>query len=143
MSHQNLNLYTVLLLARASKDPRLQGRGRLLNPCTKQNVRMRRLRTYQRWKQLQADHPHNKQKFYGLSHYAPTFYNYNPTNRFRSCSHLQYPHPHFLQKAYPLTDFTPFDHYDFLLPRDQIIGLLLDNSLYVEIFTFVRLAKAN
>jgi len=25
-----------------------------------------------------------------------------------------------------------FDHYDFLLPRDQIIGLLLDNSLDVE-----------
>jgi hypothetical protein len=22
-----------------------------------------------------------------------------------------------------------FDHYDFLLPRDQIVGLLLDNSL--------------
>ena len=25
-----------------------------------------------------------------------------------------------------------FDHYDFLLPRDQIIGLLLDDSLDVE-----------
>ena len=25
-----------------------------------------------------------------------------------------------------------FDHYDFLLPRDQIVGLLLDNSLDVE-----------
>ena len=23
-------------------------------------------------------------------------------------------------------------HYDFLLPRDQIVGLLLDNSLHVE-----------
>jgi hypothetical protein len=29
--------------------------------------------------------------------------------------------------------FSPaFDHYDFLLPRDQIVGLLLDNSLDVE-----------
>ena len=26
----------------------------------------------QQWKQLQAAHPQNKQKFYGLSHYAPT-----------------------------------------------------------------------
>jgi hypothetical protein len=25
-----------------------------------------------------------------------------------------------------------FDHYEFLLPRDQIVGLLLDNSLDVE-----------
>jgi hypothetical protein len=25
-----------------------------------------------------------------------------------------------------------FDHYDFLLPRDQLVGLLLDNSLDVE-----------
>jgi hypothetical protein len=136
MSHQNLNLYTVLLLARASKDPRLQGRGRLLNPCTKQNVRMRRLRTYQRWKQLQADHPHNKQKFYGLSHYAPTpsitsihqiglgiahTFSTLILNSFKKWIHSQ--------------TSPAFDHYDFLLPRDQIIGLLLDNSLDVEIFT--------
>ena len=26
----------------------------------------------QRWKQLQSDNPHHSQKFYGLSHYAPT-----------------------------------------------------------------------
>ena len=26
----------------------------------------------QQWKQLQAEHPQNKQKFYGLSHFAPT-----------------------------------------------------------------------
>ena len=26
-----------------------------------------------------------------------------------------------------------FDHYDFLLPRDQIVGLLLENSLDVDL----------
>jgi hypothetical protein len=32
----------------------------------------------------------------------------------------------------PAGECPPFDHYDFLLPCEQIIGLLLENSLDVE-----------
>ena len=38
----------------------------------------------------------------------------------------------FKKLVHSLTDFTCLWSYDFLLPRDQIIGLLLDNSLEVE-----------
>ena len=84
----------------------------------------------QRWKQIQADHPQHNQKFYGLCHYAPTpsittiqqlglgiAHAFSPLiiNSFKKLVHSQ--------------TSPAFDHYDFLLPRDQIVGLLLDNSL--------------
>jgi hypothetical protein len=69
------------------------------------------------------------QKFYGLSHYAPTpsittiqqlglgithaFSTLIIINSFKKLVHSQ--------------TSPAFDHYDFLLPRDQIVGLLLDN----------------
>jgi len=87
----------------------------------------------QRWKQLQSDSPHHSKKFYGLSHYAPTpsittiqqlgvgithAFSTLIINSFKKLVHSQ--------------TSPAFDHYDFLLPRDQIVGLLLDNSLDVE-----------
>ena len=87
----------------------------------------------QRWKQFQADHPQHNQKFYGLSHYAPTpsittiqqlslgiahAFSTLIINSFKKLVHSQ--------------TLPAFDHYDFLLPRDQIVGLLLD-SLDVEL----------
>ena len=90
------------------------------------------IKTDQRWKQLQADQPQNKQKFYGLSHYSPTTsittiqqlglgivhtFGTLILNSFKKLVH---------SKTSPA-----FDHYDFLFPCDQIIGLLLDNSLDV------------
>ena len=71
--------------------------------------------------------------FYGLSHYAPTpsittiqqlglgithAFSTLIINSFKKLVHSQ--------------TSPAFDHYDFLLPRDQIVGLLLDNSLDVE-----------
>ena len=88
----------------------------------------------QRWKQLQADNPQHNQKFYGLSHYAPTTsittiqqlglgithaFSTLIINSFKKLVHSQ--------------TSPAFDHYDFLLPHDQIVGLLLDNSLDVEL----------
>ena len=79
---------------------------------------------------LQSDSPHQSQKFYGLSHYAPTpsittiqqlgvgithAFSTLIINSFKKLVHSQ--------------TSPAFDHYDFLLPRDQIVGLLLDNSL--------------
>jgi hypothetical protein len=87
----------------------------------------------QRWKQLQSDNPQHCQKFYGLSHFAPTpsittiqqlglgithAFSTLIINSFKKLVHSQ--------------TSPAFDHYDFLLPRDQIVGLLLDNSLDVE-----------
>jgi len=87
----------------------------------------------QRWKQLQAEHPQHNQKFYGLSHYAPTpsittiqqlglgithAFSTLIINSFKKLAHSQ--------------TAPAFDHYDFLLPRDQLVGLLLDNSIDVE-----------
>ena len=87
----------------------------------------------QRWKQLRADNPQHSQKFYRLSHYAPTpsittiqqlglgiahAFSTLILNSFKKLVHSQ--------------TSPAFDHYDFLLPRDQIFGLLLNNSLDVE-----------
>ena len=84
----------------------------------------------QRWKQIQADNPQHNQKFYRLSHYAPTpsistiqqlglgivhAFSTLIINSYKKLAHSQ--------------SSPAFDHYDFLLPRDQIVGLLLDNSL--------------
>ena len=60
----------------------------------------------QRWKQLQADHPQHNQKFYGLSHYAPTPSITTIQQLGLGIAHafsLQYPHHQFLQKACPIT----------------------------------------
>ena len=109
-------------------------------PCTTVQPTSQPLSAYsskheadQRWKQLQAEHPQHNQKFYGLSHYAPTpsiitiqqlglgithAFSTLIVNSFKKLVHSQ---------------TTPaIDHYDFLLPRDQLVGLLLDNSLDVE-----------
>ena len=87
----------------------------------------------QLWKQLKADHPKHNQKFYGLSHYTPTpsittiqqlglgithAFSTLIINSFKKLVHSQ--------------TSPAFDHYDFLLPRDQIVGLLLDNSLDIR-----------
>jgi hypothetical protein len=75
----------------------------------------------------------HKQKFFGLSHYAPSpsittikqlslgivhAFSTLILNSFKKLVHSQ--------------TSPAFDHYDFLLPRDQIVGLLLDNSLDVH-----------
>jgi hypothetical protein len=88
----------------------------------------------QRWKQLQADNPKHNQKFYGLSHYAPTpsittiqqlglgithAFSTLIINSFKKLVHSQ--------------TSPAFDHYGFLLPRDQFVGLMLDNSLDVDL----------
>ena len=89
----------------------------------------------QRWKQLQSDSPHStpQSKILRTQPLCPnTFHNHNPTTRIRYYSRLQHSHHQLLQKACPFSDTPAFDHYDFLLPRDQIVGLLLDNSLDVE-----------
>jgi hypothetical protein len=86
-------------------------------------------------KQINDGHPQNKQKFYGLSHFAPTpsittiqqlglgivhAFSNLILNSYKKLVHSQ-------------TSTSPaFDLYDFQFPRDQIIGLLLDNSLDVE-----------
>ena len=59
----------------------------------------------QRWKQLQSDNPHHSQKFYGLSHYAPTP-SITTTTRIRYYSRLQHSHHQLLQKACPFSDIT-------------------------------------
>ena len=79
----------------------------------------------QRWKQFQADHPQHHQKFYGHSHNAPTpsittiqqlglgithAFSTLIINSFKKLVHSQ--------------TSPAFDHYDFLLPHDQIVGLL-------------------
>ena len=84
-------------------------------------------------KQLQADHPQHRQKFYGLSYYAPT-----PS--IPTIQQLGLGITHTLStliinsfKKLVHSQISPaFDHYDFLLPCDQLVGLLLDNSLDVE-----------
>jgi hypothetical protein len=84
----------------------------------------------QQWKQLQADHTQHKQQFYGLSQHTRT-----PSITTIQQLGLGIAHTF---STLILTSFKKlvhsqtspaFDHYDFLLPRDQIIGLLFDNSL--------------
>jgi hypothetical protein len=84
----------------------------------------------QRWKQIQADNPQHKQKFHGLSHYAPT-----PSITTIEQLGLGITHAlstlilNSFKKLIHSQTSPAFDHYDFLLPRDQIVGILLDNSL--------------
>ena len=73
-------------------------------------------------------------KFYGLSHYAPT-----PSITTIQQLHLGIVHTfstlilNSFKKLVHSQTSPAFDHYDFLLPRDQIVGLLLDNSIDVEL----------
>jgi hypothetical protein len=85
----------------------------------------------QRWKQLQADQSQQHRTFYGLSHYAPT-----PSISTIQQLGIGIAHALIISSFKKLvhSQTSPaFDHYDFLLPRDQIVGLLLENSLDVDL----------
>jgi hypothetical protein len=69
----------------------------------------------QRWKQLQAEHQQ-------LSHLAPTP-SITTIQQLGLCIVHAISTLQVLQKACPFTGLPAFDHYDFRLPRDQIIGL--------------------